>query len=79
MYNIGMLKSKITIYRLPWKLGGFLADRENWYISREEYFAFNTILEGEEAAEYAFTITTSAYENKTNEKTNVAFTKLFLI
>lgn len=56
-----MVKSKITVYKYPWNLS-YKSERENWYQDREEYFSFGTILEGEKAAEFAFTITNAPTE-----------------
>jgi len=57
-----MLKSTITIYKYPWSPVRFLSDRENWFQERESIFSFNCLLEGEEAAEFAFHVTNCPYD-----------------
>lgn len=61
-YNLNMLKSKVTVYRLPWASVSSISNRENWFTPRETYFNFNSSLVAEAAAEEAFIITNAPAE-----------------
>lgn len=63
------MKSKITIYRLPW--GRELNDRENWFHHRDEGFSYSTALEGEAAAEECFHITNAPEECLTDNQKEI--------
>jgi len=66
LYDCSVMKSKITIYRLPW--GRTLDDRENWGHHRDEGFSYSTVLEGEAAAEECFHLTNAPEECLTDEQ-----------
>lgn len=56
-----MIKSTVSIYRLPWTADSFKI-REEWYVDRQEVFVYHSELEGEKAAEEAFHITNAPDE-----------------
>jgi hypothetical protein len=55
-----MVKSIVTIYRLPWGIP--LIDREIWLQDREEGLIYSSTLTGERAAEEAFHLTNAPDE-----------------
>jgi len=59
--NEQTLKSKITVYRLPWNLS-YRDDREEWFLDRAEGISYASPLEGEQAAEEAFHLTNAPLE-----------------
>ncbi len=61
------MKSKITIYRLPFGICA-LEDRENWYNSRVEGMTYCSSLEGEAAAEECYHLTNAPEELLTDEQ-----------
>ncbi len=55
------MKSRVTIYRLPWGLA-YRDDRENWFQNRTQGLTFDSLQEGEKAAEEAFHLTNAPIE-----------------
>lgn len=55
------MKSRVTIYRLPWSLE-YRYERENWFQNRAQGITFDSLQEGEKAAEEAFHLTNAPLE-----------------
>ena len=62
-----MIKSTVTIYRLPWSVESHKI-REEWFADRREVFLYHSELEGEKAAEEAFHITNAPDECLTDDQ-----------
>lgn len=67
-----MLKTKVTVYRLPWSsVTEFSEARESWNVSREPGFSYESELEGEHAAEEAFHLTNAPLDYLNDEQQNI--------
>ncbi len=65
-----MIKSTVTLYKLPWT-PRYLDIREDWFVDRQEGIVYHTELEGEAAAEEAFHLTNAPAECLTEAQQHI--------